>query len=199
LNFVLDVLDLLDRLGCAVVLLDSDRRLVARSRRAERILAHSFVIEDGRLVCEDAEDDLRLERLFQASAMEHKLKRQNTSLLTVIQRWRARPVVLQAIPADVFRSALDPMTPVALLVTPLDVGPELSASQLVQVFRLTPAEARLCTKLASGLSFEEIACRSNTAVSTVRNQAKSIFKKTKTKRQGELVSILSRVARLAAD
>lgn len=66
----------------------------------------------------------------------------------------------------------------------------LSVEQLMQLFRLTPAEARLARAIAQGVSPEEYASESDIAMPTVRTQLRSIFAKTAVHRQLDLVRLL---------
>jgi DNA-binding CsgD family transcriptional regulator len=73
---------------------------------------------------------------------------------------------------------------------------------LVEVFDLSPAEARLAQKLARGRSLEEASQSLEIKLSTARSQLAAIFQKTGTRRQARLVALLSRLAHilgLAAD
>jgi DNA-binding CsgD family transcriptional regulator len=65
---------------------------------------------------------------------------------------------------------------------------------LRQAFGLTPAEARLAVGLAAGRDLTEIAHAFGVEVGTARTQLKSIFAKTGSHRQGELVALLRRFA-----
>ncbi|HEX7369177.1 MAG TPA: helix-turn-helix transcriptional regulator [Rhodanobacteraceae bacterium] len=58
-----------------------------------------------------------------------------------------------------------------------------------QLFRLTPAETSLATKLINGLSLEEAANALNIRRNTARAHLRSIFSKTGVRRQAELVRI----------
>jgi len=60
-------------------------------------------------------------------------------------------------------------------------------------FGLTRCEARLATALSTGMSLREIARQVGVEIGTVRGQLKSVFIKTGTKRQPELVAILARL------
>jgi DNA-binding CsgD family transcriptional regulator len=62
---------------------------------------------------------------------------------------------------------------------------------LMSIFNLTPAEARLASRLSSGASIEEIAAELSIAYETSRTQLKSIFQKTNTRRQAQLVALLA--------
>ena len=71
--------------------------------------------------------------------------------------------------------------------------PEPHARTLQHCFRLTPCEARLASALATGLRLTDIAERYRVEVGTLRAQLKSVFVKTGTQRQSELVSLLARL------
>ena len=69
-----------------------------------------------------------------------------------------------------------------------------SAETLQKLFGLTSAEARLAREIARGLSAGEAAKALGVKMATVRPQMVQIFAKTGTKRQGELVALLTRLA-----
>ena len=66
-------------------------------------------------------------------------------------------------------------------------------AMLVELFALTPAEARVASMIAAGSSPEEIAEELSLARETVRNQIKAIFAKTDTHRQNELAALIGRL------
>ena len=61
-------------------------------------------------------------------------------------------------------------------------------------FGLTRCEATLAAALAAGRALKQIAKLRGVGIGTVRGQLKSIFIKTATTRQPELVAMLSRLA-----
>lgn len=61
---------------------------------------------------------------------------------------------------------------------------------LAEVFLLTPAEIRLCNELAVGASIGEAAANLGISVETTRVRCKTVFQKTQTHRQLELVTLL---------
>ncbi len=65
---------------------------------------------------------------------------------------------------------------------------------LQRLFGLTIAEARLAAGMAAGFTPKEMAAKTRVSTSTVRSQLGSIFGKTQTHRQAELVSLLARVS-----
>jgi len=69
-------------------------------------------------------------------------------------------------------------------------APVIDSSLLFAVFGLTPAESRVASLLAQGLSLKEIAALQGTQHETVRKQLKSIYQKTSTNRQPDLIRLL---------
>ncbi len=66
----------------------------------------------------------------------------------------------------------------------------VNASVLRETYGLTPAEVRVAQNLVSGSALTDIADTLGVTHNTVRNQLKSIFSKTDTKRQTELVGLI---------
>src|SRR5437764_388025 len=64
---------------------------------------------------------------------------------------------------------------------------------LAKTFRLTPAEAKLACVIARGASPEIAAGELKISRETARNQLKSVFAKTDTHRQSELVALILQV------
>lgn len=61
------------------------------------------------------------------------------------------------------------------------------------MFDLTPAEVQIALALTQGQSVKDIATQRRTAVYTVRSQVKSLFEKTETRRQADLVRLVTRL------
>ena len=66
----------------------------------------------------------------------------------------------------------------------------LASDQLEQQFQLSRRESDLAIQLCQGMSLEQIAARDGVQTSTLRKQLKSVYIKTGTHRQGELISVL---------
>jgi DNA-binding CsgD family transcriptional regulator len=79
-------------------------------------------------------------------------------------------------------------TPLALLlIADLECQPMPFDQQLVAVFGLTPAEARLVAALAEGESRSEYAARACISQNTIKTQMASAFAKLGVRRESELV------------
>lgn len=66
----------------------------------------------------------------------------------------------------------------------------LDLNFLCATFHLTPAESKLALMLVDGFLLKEISQKNNVNVDTVRKQLQSIYKKTGTNRQSDLVKLL---------
>jgi DNA-binding CsgD family transcriptional regulator len=81
-----------------------------------------------------------------------------------------------------------------LVLVDLEARPTTAQRDLIEAFGLTPAEARLATRVAAGEPIDTIAEKLGIAYETARNVLKSIFYKTETRRQGELIALLTRLS-----
>lgn len=80
---------------------------------------------------------------------------------------------------------------VACIVFPLGRRRVASAQQLMSMFGLSPAEARLARALCHGETLEEYAEAQSVKLPTVKSQLRAVFAKTQTDRQVALVNLIS--------
>ena len=66
----------------------------------------------------------------------------------------------------------------------------LASADCIDLFQMTPAEARLACLLADGASLDECAIQLGVSRNTARSQLQAVFAKTGTRRQGDLVRLL---------
>lgn len=87
--------------------------------------------------------------------------------------------------------------PIALLVVAIpERSNEGGLPAFTKLYQLTQAEIALARGLHEGLSLKAYAESTEVSIHTVRNQLKSIFSKTDTTRQSELVALMARLASL---
>jgi DNA-binding CsgD family transcriptional regulator len=84
-----------------------------------------------------------------------------------------------------------------LTIIDLDAMPRPSVAVLQQIWRLTLAEATVAAELTRGTPVAELAGKFGVSRTTLRTQLASVFAKTGTRRQQELVALLSRLILLA--
>lgn len=145
---------------------------------------------DGRLCCADTQLQARL-----AAALREALANHRTShLLLTGQQPPVRRFSLIVRHPDAAH-AQDQPDPghVLCLVTALDRRRIATARQLMDLFGLTAAEARLTRGLTLGESLEDFAQAQGLKMPTVRSQLAAIFRKTHTDRQALLVSLIAAI------
>jgi len=184
----------IDALALAMLIVDNQANILHLNSLAENLLnnpANGFRSKAGRLsatqsVCSSCLDGL-------------------------IARATGYPAVAGAMmlggvePRQVFITPLPAISPFAkewqiplALVLVMDPAKLLSPLQLLgKLYDLSPAELRVASALLDGKSPEEFGQEAFLSLNTVRTQLKSLFRKTGTHRQSELVALLSRAPPLS--
>jgi DNA-binding CsgD family transcriptional regulator len=184
---------LLDRLPQAVVLVDPRGTVARLNERAAAIVAQGdgLMIHHGVLRCARPADTAALHRLIGEVAQRDEYGDGTMRCGLPIHRAVGRRPLTALVTALCCRNALqNGETVIVVLVNDPEHAPALDVQMLRDWYDLTPAEARVAMLLASGLRVEEIVERLGTGANTVRTHLKSIFAKTDTRRQGELIRLL---------
>lgn len=175
----------------AVIAIDRCGRPVFCNRRAEALLRDGAVLGLCNGVLQAARSDQRtaLAAAIRASAGGGK----SGNLVLGTRPGSARPMRYSVTTVRVpqpERDALPSAASVLCLIAPLGARRLPTAGQLVQLFGLSPAEARLLRALAQGATLEEYARECDVRTTTVKSQLQSLFSKTGTRRQADLVRLV---------
>lgn len=172
----------LDRLGFA---LDANTAAEALFNEEISIKSRRLVVRDrgARGALETFVDHLRLAPYWADLA---------TSPI-VVRREDRPPVIIRVLPIQGPASGPFLGARALLILDDLAAKPRPKLQILKATFGLTPAETRLASLIARGISPEQAAEELRRSRETIRNQLKSIFAKTDTHRQAELVSLLSQL------
>ncbi len=171
----------LDRLGCGYLVVEHRRRIVEANAAARLIL---------RCTASSGEEFDQLTSAFMR-LLARAPHRPPLGPLCWVVIWNQHeaPFVLNqaadALPHD--------GTSVVMLVD-LDAHLRPNPFMLQRMFGLTTAETRLALLLASGDLPVDVARKLHLSRTTVRSQLSALFAKTNTKRQAELVTLLTRIA-----
>ncbi len=187
----------LDALADAVVLVDAGARVVFANAaaRASLVAGDGLVLHDGTL---EAEDGGALTNLIASCAARPKLGSLRTrgGDLEIARGPGRAPLHVMVAPLGAEgRLAEAPWlglrAPVAMVAfTDPDSERRRLERYLRDAFGLTPAESSLATEIAKGDGRKAAAQRRGVALSTARAQLSSIFEKTGTRRQAELVRLV---------
>ncbi|EYD71932.1 helix-turn-helix transcriptional regulator [Limimaricola hongkongensis] len=114
-----------------------------------------------------------------------------------------RHVRLMALPDDTMiaplRALLAGGRAAAALIVPEAGASDRLDAELTRLYALTRAETLVLRLLCEGHAIPEIAARRGVSINTVRNQMRSLFDKTGTRRQAELVVLATRLGANRAD
>jgi DNA-binding CsgD family transcriptional regulator len=190
-------LEAMDRIEIAVAIVDAELRPVVLSRAAAAIVARGdgLLASRRRLAGGNAEQTRQLAALVRQATTDDP--RVSGAYYMRLER-PAHPawsVTVRRLPG---RGRLAAAKPLAMLLlddttrTPVEMAPVAA-----KMFDLTRREAAVAAQLADGQDLAAAAAALGITVGTARNHLKSLFHKTDTHRQAELVGLLLRLTRFS--
>jgi DNA-binding CsgD family transcriptional regulator len=155
---------------------------------AEAVFDNDVKIKDRRLFVRDPAARALLKEVIDQLRTSPRLNPLATDPI-IVQRRDKMPVIVRIWPFDGAAQEVRAL----LTLNALGPKPGPPAAILAKTFRLTPAEAKLACVIARGASPGIAAGELKISRETARNQLKSVFAKTDTHRQSELVALLLQV------
>ncbi len=185
-------INVLNSMHLPAIALDRRGYVVDVNAAADAVFDNDVNIKAKHLFVRDAE----ARALLKASLDELTNPVKSKSLIAepiIVQRRDKLPVILRIWPFE--GAAHSPEQQVHALVTLNALGPkpEPSATILAKTFHLTTPEAKLACIIARGAPLPIAARELEIPWETARTQLKSVFAKTYTHRQSELVALLLQV------
>ncbi|MBJ3783174.1 response regulator [Devosia sediminis] len=182
----------LNRIAVGVFLIDSERKVLFRNRRAEELLTAAEGLSVSR------EGLLRGEKPAQTQALKDIVdtaiarmasgNRHGTDAVALPRDSGKRPLIAVACPLG-RGPAVAGEPAVGLFVTDPEWRPSDAAEAVAQLYGLSPAETRLALALVQGMRIDEIADEFGLSRNTVSYTLKNLFRKTETDRQADLISL----------
>ncbi|WP_439373039.1 helix-turn-helix transcriptional regulator [Bradyrhizobium sp. DASA03120] len=186
------IVSVLDVIKCPAIRIDRNGSVLAVSAKASKLFDGELFVRGQHLYVTHYQSRIKLEELLNRVRLASD-SQEGFASQVVIHRSDRRPIVIEAIWQDwACKSSLCD-TGALLLLTDLSEMPVISQISLMEIFGLTRVQAHLARLLVMGKSLKEIAREMNISAGTARNHLKAIFVRTATKRQGELISLLSRL------
>jgi DNA-binding CsgD family transcriptional regulator len=182
-------LEAFDLSHTAVALLNSKGEVARTNRAADRLLAGDLQVRQGRISSQDQAANDHLSRALR----ELLWKTSGASLLppVMLPRKDKRPVLAYPVKMSQLSASYFADCQAAIVLVDTDARRRTPETTLRGAFHLTQAEARLASQLASGDPLDAVCDRLGIAKETGRNQLKSVFAKTGTSRQAELVLLIA--------
>lgn len=174
------------------MMLDEGGFVADANAAAEALFDEDINIKDGRIYLRDAGSRTLLKETIDCLRAS---PRPNTLIADpiIVQRKDKLPVIVRIWPCHGEEREGAQATRFVLTLNALGPRPGPPPQVLAKTFGLTPSEARLACIIARGAPPNIAAQELKISKETARNQLKSIFAKTDTHRQSELVALLLQV------
>ncbi|MGH9805895.1 MAG: helix-turn-helix transcriptional regulator [Terriglobia bacterium] len=189
-----------------MVLLDANAQIVTANSTARDFLGSGQTLHDqnGKLRCRDMPTERRLWNTLAKMGREDdsttESKTENKRVALRIPNGEMPAILCSIWPLHAESSiGIFGVRPIALLTVALQnlrSDEPLDPVFLGALFDLTPAEVRVATALVQGRDLKDVAKAQRISIETIRSQLKSIYGKTDTHRQAQLVELLLRATAL---
>jgi DNA-binding CsgD family transcriptional regulator len=195
------VLHAFDVLGIGWIVCDASSHVLGVNRTAENIMRNRDGLEldcNGVLRTACGEND-SFDRAIKWAAESTRFRKSGNQDVTLAVTRQSDKAPLTVYVRRVQGTSQDgSRRPMALVLT-LDSSAcsNTTADDLYRLYRLTSTESRLARLLMEGKALEDCCCELGIDLSTGKNHLKQIFKKTRTRRQSELVMLLFKSIGLA--
>lgn len=180
----------LDKADTAIILFDHFGRCAMVNQAAKKILDQrdGLTFVGSQIVATKARESVVLHETIRRAVASCRRKEHPSGEAVCISRRKGKPLQVRVAPLPGERvSDGSHFAAIAIIGNP---GAGLPVEILQSAYGLSPAESRLALLLLAGRSMTEAADVNNVSRETVRSQLKSVFLKTGTRRQGELISLL---------
>ncbi|MEM7563617.1 MAG: helix-turn-helix transcriptional regulator [Pseudomonadota bacterium] len=186
----------LDRLVIGLVLYDRHANPVYINPTAEAIIDQhpGLSMQNGTMTPTNSKDEQHLRNLIMETGEidpDDSWKQSVAIGITHPDVESPLPILVSPMHANLITSDLDyEGAKVAVFLSDPNLQQPISVDSLVSVYNLTPSEAQVAISLANGHSVDQIATITHHSTHTIRTQLKSIFRKTGSTRQSELIKLL---------
>ena len=182
----------LDGLRIPLFVVDSKVRLLFANREAESMLQHQTGITawQGRLAVGPGAVG-KLEQLVKSATGQFGPAVVGGMLLQQVSGRAAFQLLVAPLPPQLSTFGMEGQRLAVVMIHALERPQTAQETLLVNVYGLTPAEARVAQALCCGMTAAQYAYEAGVGLATVRSQIKTIFQKMGLRRQIELVQTLS--------
>ena len=187
-------LSALDQLRMSVILTNSSGTPMFINRAAEQMLTRGDGINThhGRFILSNPAETARLYKLIDDAATGAPGKNRGGDLRIALHGGDFLHCSVIPIPLEfTARWNISLASGCVAVFISRPSGLQLSPKRLTELYGLTPAEGRLASRLAALRNMEQAADDLGISINTARTQIKSVFGKTGTRSQSELIMLLA--------
>lgn len=153
-------------------------------------------IEENQMIAADPSQTVNLRKIVMEAVQGDVTKNLNAGSALGINRTNSQrplPVLIAPIRSSGFAKGIvseGVQIRAAMFFGDTEYTRDIPSQVLTKIYGLSRNEAKVAIDIANGLSIEEIASSHYRSVNTVKTQLRSVFKKTNTTRQSELIKVL---------
>lgn len=176
--------------GAAAIILGTGCSVLATTPAAEQMFVSGFETKAGQLVAPHCSPTDAIRTLYAATTGRGDLEPRRLAPFTIItsaEKILCLPLLLKGAGCDVFSGAK-----ALLIMRSLKLTEAPDRDHLVRLFGLTPSQADVASRLATGQNVAEIAAIRRVSNDTIRVMLKAAFAKVGARSQAELVAIVHR-------
>ncbi|MBA3582566.1 MAG: helix-turn-helix transcriptional regulator [Gammaproteobacteria bacterium] len=186
--------DAFNKMSIGQLFFDANKKVVHFNRAAIDILreAYGLDIRQGKFCAKSHALQIKIDAVL-ARIVEGQVGAADAALNIPSPKPHLSPLNMVFCPTRQLAPPLDYIsqpTVATLFIMRVEQKLQYPYEILEALYQLTPAESRLVNELINGYELNEIASHLQVSKNTVRSQLQSIFAKTQTRRQAELVSSL---------
>ncbi len=186
-------LDAWEFANVGAILIGSAGYVLGMTSRAEQLMSGALSCRNHRLVARHSDSNHRLQCLLARIAANRSSAFGAEPNRQAVRRENMPPLILEGLPLPFGVGGR--YARAVLIVSDGSLPDTIDQNLLRQAFDISPAESRLAAMLLEGGTARDVAQRMGLSYQTVRNQLKSLFEKTGTARQSELVKLLAHFSR----
>jgi DNA-binding CsgD family transcriptional regulator len=185
--------DAFDVIGCASILIDNFGNVLRCNREAEKYIPNDFRIVHRELYCRKSDETDELRKMI-GMLCNGTNDLGSYSHGVLVSRSENFPFMIQGVTLqhslkDIFTTA----RALLFVVDPLRDRPSGQIEKIARMFKMTRAESALLSLLERDVPLPEAAEQLGISYETARTQLKSLFNRTDTKRQSELIGLVHRL------
>lgn len=180
----------------AIILFDHSGRCAFVNAQAETLLRRrdGLLYQDRTLAADNSEEASALQAAIRRAVAANRREQRIGSVVRVTRR-NGSPLHIRVSPLPGNNLLPSAKYLAIAVVGARDVETRFPAEAVRSIYRLTPSESKIAALMMAGHSLQEASEILHITKETARTQIKAVFQKTGTRRQGELISLLSGIPR----